>query len=50
MVDEDEYEALVERRRNEDDFVVDDSENSAAPLHMPVSIFTLCYNRRTWIP
>jgi hypothetical protein len=32
MVDEDEYEALVERRRNEDDFVVDDSKNSAAPV------------------
>jgi hypothetical protein len=32
MVDEDEYEALVERRRNEDDFVVDDSKNSSAPV------------------
>jgi hypothetical protein len=49
MVDEDEYEALVERRRNEDDFVVDDSKNPAAPVALPVSIYTLCY-RRTWIP
>jgi hypothetical protein len=36
MVDEDEYEALVERRRNEDDFVVDDSKNPAASLHILV--------------
>lgn len=26
MVDEEEYEKIVERRRNEDDFVVDDSK------------------------
>jgi hypothetical protein len=28
MVDEDKYAELVERRRNEDDFVVDDSKYS----------------------
>jgi len=32
MVDEDEYASIVERRRNEDDFVVDDSECSVTDL------------------
>jgi hypothetical protein len=29
MVDEDKYAELVERRRNEDDFVVDDSKSQS---------------------
>lgn len=34
MVDEDQYASIVERRRNEDDFVVDDSKLHLSKRHV----------------
>lgn len=48
MVDEDEYEKIVERRRNEDDFVVDDSKTTSVKHMFDGLSVTTNYNSSRW--
>ena len=53
-VDESEYKELVQRRREREDFVVDDGKSTKGPVHSLLSLFFLLIlhtaNRRSGVP